>query len=437
MKGKLLTLIVAAVILGLLVAACAPAPTPTPVPVAPTPTPVPPTPAPKVFKLGIMAPLTGAAARSGEEIKCSYTMVFDAIDWTIGDYKIEPVWIDSELDPAKATLAYEEAIVRDKIQAGLGGWHSGVAVACMEVTAKHKIPHFFSFGETKVVNDKFRSDMDKYGYWIKGWPCPESLVSLTYALAFEDFVNAGMWPAEKKLATMCEDMDFGRSVGTGMHEHFSEIGWEVLAEEYFPVGEIEFYPLLTKFKRLGADLVLMTAPGAGQVSGFTKQAREVELEALIISHGLGWIGEWYELIGDASDYTLDQIPQLASPESKAWAEEFETRWGFKPGPCAGGLSYDYANMAIKMFEATIEEYGELTSETISKFSREKLWTGEFTYTDGVIMPRYRFTMESIPDPAISKEDFLFPVIQYFGGEGVVLWPLDWAEADLKMPPWME
>jgi branched-chain amino acid transport system substrate-binding protein len=421
-RGRQTAIIVTLTVLGLLVTTCGPS-----------------APEEKVFKLGIMGPFTGPAARTGEEIRNSYTMAFEAIDYKIGDYTIELVLIDSESDPAKATTAYEEAVTRNKIQAGAGGWHSSVAVAVMEVTAKYKIPHFFHCGETHVVSEKVQSDPERLGYWMaKGWPMPKRLVSLTYANAFDDLIAAGAWPAEKKtIAISCEDTDFGRAVGEPLHTYLEEAGWEVLAEDYFPLEETEFYPLLTKYQDMDADVVLVSCTAAAGVSAFAKQAREVGIESLVVAHGLGWIGEWYDLIGDSSDYILDQIPQLASPEAKAWEKEFEERWGVKPSPSSGGLAYDWANMFIEMSKATIDEYGELNSETLYKFGQEKLWTGEFTYTDGVVMPRYRFSEESFPDPVVGKEDFLFPLIQYFDGEGVVIWPLDWKEADLQIPPWVK
>jgi branched-chain amino acid transport system substrate-binding protein len=94
-------------------------------------------------------------------------MAFDAINWQIGKYKIEPVWIDCQSDPAKGTQAYEQAVVQDGIQAGILNWHSSVAVALMEVTAKHKIPHFFGFGATEVVNETFASTR-RSSYWMVG-----------------------------------------------------------------------------------------------------------------------------------------------------------------------------------------------------------------------------------------------------------------------------
>ena len=56
-------------------------------------------------------------------------MALEEINSQIGKYKIEPVWIDSQSDPAKASQAYEQAVVQDGIQAGVLNWHSSVAVA--------------------------------------------------------------------------------------------------------------------------------------------------------------------------------------------------------------------------------------------------------------------------------------------------------------------
>jgi branched-chain amino acid transport system substrate-binding protein len=90
----------------------------------------------KVLKIGVEGPFTGPNARVGEEFWGAVTMAFEAINWTIGDYKVEIMKIDDESDPEKATRAYEEAVVKQKIDAGLIGWHSSVAVALMEVAAK-------------------------------------------------------------------------------------------------------------------------------------------------------------------------------------------------------------------------------------------------------------------------------------------------------------
>ena len=443
MSKKLLSLVAASMVLCSLVAACAPAPTPTPTPAPaePTPTPVPatPTPAPpKVLKVGLLGPHTGPSARVGEEFKGAVTMAFDAIDWTIGDYKVELVLIDSESDPEKGTRAYEAAIVRDKIDCGLINWHSTVAVAVMEVAAKYKVPHFFGFGATEVVDEKYHSDPEKYSYWMgKTWPSPAKL-SIAYVIALEDAIKAGIWePKEKKAALYANDTEWGRSFAKAIGSQLKDAGWEIVAEEFVPIGETDFYPLLTKLRGLDVSLAAGTMSDAAGFCALIKQAREVGFKSLIVADGLGWIGEWYDLTGEPSDYVLDQIPQWTTAEAKTFKDKFEERWGIAPSPSAAGLAYDVANFFIKLAQETYEVYGELSRETLYKVGQEKLWAGELSYTDGMLMEEYKYTPETIPDPIVGKGYFIFPVIQYFGGEGKVVWPDEWKEADLEVPPYMK
>jgi branched-chain amino acid transport system substrate-binding protein len=389
----------------------------------------------KVFKLGILGPFSGPSARTGEEFKGSATMAFDAIDWKIGEYKIEPVWIDSQSDPAKATQAYEQAVVQDGIQAGILNWHSSVAVACMEVTAKYKVPHFFGFGATEVVNEKFHSDPDKYGYWMyKGWPTPKKL-SVSYVQALEDAIEKGTWSPEKKtVAIYGEDTDWGRSFGNGIKEQLEEARWEIVAEEYFNIDQTEFYPLLNKLKGLNPALIAGTSTAPPSLSAFIKQADEVGLQSLIIADGLGWVGEWYKLTGKSSNYVIDQIPGWATDEGKQFATKFEEQLGIKPSPSSGGLSYDATNFFIAIAKAAVEQYGELSSETIYNFVKENVWTGKWSYTDGIVMNEYAASPETYPDPVVGKGYYIFPVLQYFDGVGKIIFPPEWAEQELTPKP---
>ncbi|MBM4465432.1 MAG: branched-chain amino acid ABC transporter substrate-binding protein [Chloroflexi bacterium] len=424
MKGKLSTLIAVAVILGLLGAACAPKPAPE-----------------KVLKIGLQGPFTGPNARVGEEFWDAATMAFDAINWKIGDYKVEMVKIDCESDPEKATRAYEEAIVRGKIEAGIINWHSSVAVALMEVVAKHKIPHFFGFGATGLVNEKYESDPQKYSYWMgKTWAEPSKL-SIAYVETLEAAIKKGIWePAKKVAAIYGEDTDWGRSFGKAIRGQLEDVGWQVTGEDYFAMAEVEFYPLLTKWKEQGVVLIAGTATAPASFAALVKQAREVGLNAYIVADGLGWTGEWYQLAGDASDYVLDQIPQWTTPEAKKFRDDFEKRWNIAPSPSAAGQAYDMTNFFIKLAKAALKEYGKLDRETLYKIGQDKLWKGELTYmrADGAIIhEQYKYIPETIPDPIVGVGYYIFPVIQYFGGQGKIVWPDVWKEADLGVPPYMK
>jgi branched-chain amino acid transport system substrate-binding protein len=390
----------------------------------------------KVFKIGVLGPFTGPSARTGDEFKTAAEMALENIDYTVGDYTIEPVWVDSQSDPEKATRAYEEAIVQDGIQAGVLNWHSSVAVAVMEVNAKHKVPHFFGFGATEVVNEKFNSDREKYGYWTtKGWPTPDKL-SQNYVTALEDAIAAGSWnPAEKTAAIYGEDTDWGRSFGDGIASQLEAAGWTIKDRQYFPIEQTEFYPLLNKFKDENVALVAGTSTAPPSLSAFIKQADEVGLKSLIIADGLGWVGEWYDLTGSSSNYVLDQIPGWTTDASQQFATDFKAKSGLEPSPSSGGLSYDGMNFFIKVLQTTYDDFGELSSENVYKTVQDKVWTGELTFgtEDGaIVMSKYDFS--DPPDPIVGKGYYTFPVLQYMDGKGITIWPPEFQQGEIQAKP---
>jgi branched-chain amino acid transport system substrate-binding protein len=189
--------------------------------------------------------------------------------------------------------------------------------------------------------------------------------------------------------------------------------------------------LLNKLNEQNPAVIAGTSTAAPSISAFIKQADEVGLESLIIADGLGWVGEWYDLTGESSNYVLDQIPGWATAEGKEYAAQFEERWGITPSPSSGGLSYDGMKFFLAVAQDAYEEYGELNSEVIYNFVKDNVWTGDWTFTDGIVMNEYATNMDVVPDPVVGKGYYIFPVLQYFDGEGKVVYPPEWAEQDLQ------
>ncbi len=383
----------------------------------------------KVLKVGVLGPFTGPSAKNGAEFKASVEMALDKINYTVGDYKLEIVWIDSQSDPAKAASAYAEAVERKGIDCAIHNWHSSVAVAAMDVAAQYKIPHWFGFGATEVVNQKWRSDPEKYSYWGgKGWPIPAKM-ALGYVECLENAIAAGTWkPKSKTVAIYGEDSDWGRSLGGALKGFFADKGWEIVSEDYFPLTQTDFYPLLGKYKKEDVAVLAGTSTAAPTMTAFVKQVGEVGLKSVVIADGLGWMGDWYTMAGPASNGVLDMIPQLTTKEAQQWAADIKAKYGFNPSPSAGGLCYDGTNMFIKILKRTLEKYGTLDKVTIHKTFVEEIHTGKLTFgkADGaLIMNEYRYNAESVPDPVVAKDAYYFPVIQYTNGKGDIVFPDDW------------
>ncbi|MBF0529151.1 MAG: ABC transporter substrate-binding protein [Deltaproteobacteria bacterium] len=387
----------------------------------------------KVFKLGILAPLTGPAGKPGTEMKNGATMAIEKAGNKIGDYKIELVYIDDQSDAAKATNALSEAIERQGVQAAILDWNTAVTVACFDVFNKYKVPYLFGMGGGKAANDKWLAQPENRYMIMKGWPIPQKRVT-GYIECLNNAIKKGAWKPEKKLGALWgEDTDWGRSLVKGMSEGMKANGWEVFTEEYFALTQTDFYPFLSKCKEAGVTALMGTTSSTASVSALVKQSNEIGIKAVLAADGVGWIGDWYKLIGPASDGILDMIPQISTPGQKAFAEEYQKKFGYAPSPSAAGHAFDYANFFLLIAKKAIEKYGKLDSESVYKISVDEVIPGKLTFSaaDGALFhKRYGTTPQDAPDPKIGQDDFYFPVIQYKGGVGKIVFPESAKETDL-------
>src|SRR6266849_2587285 len=325
------------------------------------------------FKLGIGGPYTGPVAKTGAEFQHAATMALEKVNYKIGNYKITPVWVDEASDPAKASSALEDAIVGKNIQMGCLNWHSSDAVAMMPVANRHKVPYFFGMGATGIVNDNFNKDK------------------------------------------------------------FTSLGWTVVDSQFFKIDATDHHTILNKFKSEQPSIIAGTSTAPETMSAFIKQAKEVGLDSVLIADGLGYVGDFYKLVCGASDGVLDMQPLFASAAAQQFVSSYKSRFNSEPSPSAAGLAYDWTGFCLKILKRTLDKYGSLTSDNIYKVGRDELWTGQLTYTDGIIMNEYKFSADSIPDPVIGKGEYIFPVIQYKGGNGQIVFPPDVKQTNFTAP----
>lgn len=390
-----------------------------------------------VLKIGVLGPFSGPSEKIGREFKGAVEMAFEEIEYQIGEYKVEFVWIDSQSDPKRATLAYEEAAKKDNIDAGLLNWHSSVAVAAMDAAARNQVPHFFGLGATDIINEKYNHDSEYYSYWMgKAWPSPDKLTS-AYIEALQGPIEEGLWePRNMKVSIYGEDTDWGKSFGAAIASDFEAAGWEIVGEHYFPAGATELLTVINSLEDKDAAVIAGSVATASSFTAFIEEIRKSNLQSVIIADGLGWTGEWYEMAGDNSNYVLDQVQTWTSDEAKVFKTTFKGKYGFTPSTSSGGLAYDLASFFIEVAKGTLKEHGTLNRDTFYEFGQDRLWTGEISFTDGIIMNKYQYSLQTVPDPIVKDGYFMFPVIQYYKGEDHIIWPEIWKESDFKPPSYL-
>src|ERR1700733_11411596 len=94
-------------------------------------------------KIGLVAALSGQAAKSGEGITRGLTIAIDEINaqgGLLGGRKLELVRRDDESNPSKGQIAARELIDREQAAVLFGGIDSPVSLAIVPVINKEKIP---------------------------------------------------------------------------------------------------------------------------------------------------------------------------------------------------------------------------------------------------------------------------------------------------------
>ena len=122
----------------------------------------------KTLKIGFMGPYTGPASRTGDQFKRGIEMALEdakeageipvKVDGNTLD--IEPMWVDSQSSPEKAVKAVTDAVNRG-VKLMVTGWHSSVAMACMDAESPLKIVHIGHQGESQYVNFKINDHPEK------------------------------------------------------------------------------------------------------------------------------------------------------------------------------------------------------------------------------------------------------------------------------------
>jgi branched-chain amino acid transport system substrate-binding protein len=375
----------------------------------------------KVFKVGSLGPFTGPAAQSGANQLAGVKQRFAEHNWKIGDYKIEHILVDSVSDPAKGANAFTEAVERKGMQALVGGWHSSVAIACVDLEVKYRIPHISTGSAALPLTRKIQENP---GFHFKFWGYP-ALATVLYYEFFDHLIKTGKWkPKVKKAALVCEETDWGRDWAVAAIDNLKKYGWEIVAEDYVAIGQTDFYPLLSRYRKLGVPIVLTTQTAAASISAFVKQTTEVGLKGMFVADGLTWIGEWYKLTGRDANGFLD-LNVVWTERSLPLKEKIKKNFGFDATPSACGLAYDAAGLFIKIAKRAIAKHGELTNETLLRVMKDEVMVGKLTYgwDDGAaIMKEYKFTKESYPDPVTDTEHWFMPVVQFKDGEQRIVFP---------------
>jgi branched-chain amino acid transport system substrate-binding protein len=342
------------------------------------------------IKVGVIQPLTGAAAASGNYVANGAKIAADEINAKGGvtGQKIELVIEDNKSNPTEAAAVAEKLIVRDKVPVIMGAWGSSFTLAVMPKLMEYKVPMLVETSSS----GKITTSGNPYIFRIS----PPSAVE---AEAFAPKVQSlGI----KKVDFLVVNNDWGRGAADDFGKMYKAKGVEVGLVETMDQAAQDMSAQLNKIKNSDADTLMITT-AVEQLTLIFKQAAALGLKKRIITTGGSQNpDQLIEQAGAAANGTM-HLATFApwAPDStpnpdmtRKFIEEWKKR-GFQfAGVTESYRGYD----GIRTIAAAIEKAGKAEPEAI----RAAFWQVELPGMNGKIKfnkagPEGKESGQSVPN----------------------------------------
>jgi branched-chain amino acid transport system substrate-binding protein len=203
----------------------------------------------ETIKVGIILPLTGEKASSGQMEKQAFVLALEDINAKrnqAGEKTIEVLIEDNASKPEGARLATDRLIRQGEIALLIGGVSSNTVWAIAPITNKKGIPLLI----TSAPADKITEQGWEYVFRL----CPPA--SERYISLFS-FLDAAVSP--RTIAIFHENSLSGLKGTQSMLTAFKAKGYEIIANKGYKRGTEDFTPLLGEIKQKPPDAIYLVS----------------------------------------------------------------------------------------------------------------------------------------------------------------------------------
>ncbi|ANY84695.1 ABC transporter substrate-binding protein (plasmid) [Microvirga ossetica] len=326
------------------------------------------------IKLGLVAPMSGPNARYGSFSMRGAQLAVKEINDAGGvdGRKIELVSGDSQGTPVEGVSATRRLIDSDKVDFIIGDVSSSVTLAMQPVAEDARILLLNAASSNPKIT--YGAGVGGYKWTFRNYPTDENRALIVAKYAAE---QRGL----TKFSVLSVDSDYGRSAIEFTKKYLPQFKGQILTEDYYKEGEVDFRSVLAKIRDAGAQAIILYGL-ADTTPIIARQMTEVGLAGKV------------PLIGNAEFNTPSNIkaapramegaveaaawlPAWDSPKSKAFVEKFTA--ANKEGP----NNHAYVHWeTVHLLAQAIKEAGspdrEKVRDALSKIKYDSA-VGEVTF----------------------------------------------------------
>ncbi|MBM3219183.1 MAG: amino acid ABC transporter substrate-binding protein [Candidatus Rokubacteria bacterium] len=224
------------------------------------------------IKIGVIQPLSGSVAASGNYIRMGAEIARDWINGRGGvlGRQVQLLIEDNKSDPKEAATAAEKLIVKDKVPVIVGAWGSSMTLAAM--------PKLEEYGVPMVVETSSAASITKRGNpWVFRISPPSEMEALGLERYLKDL-------GVKKADFLAVNTDWGRGAVGAFGDILKKSGANVGLAEFMEQAATDMNAQITKVKAGNADTLFITT-AVEQITLVLRQAQEQRLTRKIVTTG--------------------------------------------------------------------------------------------------------------------------------------------------------
>lgn len=319
-----------------------------------------------VFTLGLICPLSGSSAVSGQIMKNATEMAVNEINEAggiNGSIKINLVEVDDEGVPATSVTAMQKLVEQDRVNAVIGAQASSCTLANMEITSAAKIPQITPASSNPAVTESGNE-------YIYQMTATDELHMMNIMKYMSEEQGA------KTFAILYESSDFGTGGYNIATKLCGDYGLEMVDNEVYNSGDTDFSVVLGKMDQAKPDFFIFWGYHT-EVAMIRSQMQQYGIDYPCIGQGYN-SPELVNLGGAAVDgIMIDTAFDAANPAEKV--QQFDQKYtelygeGYDQN---APQSYDAVYVLKDAVERCIAESGDWTDgETLNGYIASTNWDG--------------------------------------------------------------
>jgi branched-chain amino acid transport system substrate-binding protein len=250
----------------------------------------------ETVKIGVLYPLTGNSAASGQEAKQSVEIGTEIVNTGhpelkgmpigtsaglpgLGGATIEPIFVDHRGDPSVAQSLAQRLITNDKVVALLGSYQSSTAMTATAVAERYGVPF--------VVSDSVASNITTRGfkYTFRVTPIAQNFAD-SYMQFLTKMKQAGK-PVDS-IAIVNENTDYGSSVGDAIAAAAKQTGLPVAIRIPYSANGADVTAQVLQLKEKNPSVALFVSYASDAIL-FMRTMKSLDyLPAMIIGDSAGF-----------------------------------------------------------------------------------------------------------------------------------------------------